>query len=90
MDMGIAGKRALVLGASKAVTRPTSPVRCSEWTGAGSERCSEFGLNHRFIHDAADQPQGHSLTLSHKQAMLARVVFQLETIWGRNRLFLFH
>jgi len=48
MDMGIAGKRALVLGASKAVTRPTSPVRCSEWTGAGSERCTEFGLDHRF------------------------------------------
>ena len=62
MDLGIAGKRALVLGASKglgaasarpagggrAVTRPTSPVRCCEWTGAGSDRRNEFGLDHPF------------------------------------------
>jgi len=60
MDMGIAGKRALVLGASKAVTRPTSPVRCCEWTGAGSDRCNEFGLDYRFnpqCHGPAAGPQ---------------------------------
>ena len=34
--------------------------------GRAIDHCSEFELEQRFIHNAADQPQGHSLTLSRK------------------------